>query len=101
MPAADDKGKSDALVLFGATGDLAKKKIFPAVYEMQKDGRLGIPIVGVASSEWTDDDLRKRAREAVAASVGTVDEAVFDEMARQMTYVSGDYREASTFETLA
>ncbi|CAN5188194.1 glucose-6-phosphate dehydrogenase [soil metagenome] len=95
------EGGSDALVLFGATGDLAKKKIFPAVYNMARAGRLGVPVVGVSSSEWSDDQLRERAREAVTTAVGIVDETLFSELARRMNYVSGDYREASTFERLA
>jgi glucose-6-phosphate 1-dehydrogenase len=61
---------SDALVLFGATGDLARKKIFPAVYAMQRDGRAGMPIIGVASSDLSDDDLRQRAHDAVLESAG-------------------------------
>jgi glucose-6-phosphate 1-dehydrogenase len=95
-----DSPRSDALVLFGATGDLAKKKIFPAVYEMERVGSCGVPVVGVASSELTDEDLRKRAYEAIAER-GAVDERVWAELAARFTYVSGDYREASTFDTLA
>ena len=55
--------RSDALVMFGATGDLAKKKLFPAVYAMAKAGVLtGVPVIGVASSEWDEDRLREHAR---------------------------------------
>ncbi|MGH9139372.1 MAG: glucose-6-phosphate dehydrogenase [Acidimicrobiales bacterium] len=97
--------KSDALVLFGATGDLARKKLFPAVYDMERDGLLdGAPVIGVASSDWTDDDLRQRARESIQERLTPgepFDEARFESVARRMTYVSGDYREASTFEGLA
>ena len=63
--ATDSADRCDALVLFGATGDLARKKIFPAVYEMQKAGRLGIPVIGVASSAGDDDFIRERARKAL------------------------------------
>src|SRR6188474_1897683 len=92
---------SDALVLFGATGDLAKKKIFPAVYQIEKAGRLGVPVVGVSSSEWTDEQLRERARESIVASSNDLDETIFHELASRITYVSGDYRDGSTFEVLA
>jgi len=70
--APDGNPHCDALVLFGITGDLAKKKLFPAVYHMVREGSLpdSIPIVGVASSPWSDDDLRTRARESIIASLG-------------------------------
>jgi glucose-6-phosphate 1-dehydrogenase len=92
--------RSDALVLFGATGDLARKKIFPAVYEMERNGSCSVPVVGVASSEWSDDDLRERAHESVA-SKGDVDEVAFKALSARMSYVSGDYREQTTFQQLA
>jgi glucose-6-phosphate 1-dehydrogenase len=97
------KPHSDALVLFGATGDLARKKIFPAVYAMVTGGRCSVPVIGVSSSEWTDDDLRDRAHEAIIERVGdgAVDETAWKDMAGRLSYVSGDYREASTFTTLA
>ena len=99
-----DVALSDAIVLFGATGDLARKKLLPAVYNMQRDGTLrGVPVLGVSSSAWTADQLRERALEAVTASLHgePVDQGAFDEVARLMDYVSGDYREADTFERLA
>jgi glucose-6-phosphate 1-dehydrogenase len=93
--------RSDAVVLFGATGDLAHKKIFPAVYNMEVTGACaGIPVVGVASSPWDDDELRAHARDAVTAK-GDIDEVVWKSLAESMSYVSGDYREAATFEHLA
>ncbi|HKE77375.1 MAG TPA: glucose-6-phosphate dehydrogenase [Acidimicrobiales bacterium] len=92
--------RSDALVLFGATGDLARKKVFPAVYEMELDNNCGVRVIGVASSEWTDDDLRTRARESIEEACD-LDETTWKGLAGQLSYVSGDYREASTFQTLA
>jgi glucose-6-phosphate 1-dehydrogenase len=93
--------RSDALVLFGATGDLAHKKIFPAVYAMEAAGVCaGMPIVGVASSGWDDDELRSHARDAITAK-GDIDEVAWKSLAASMSYVSGDYREASTFQNLA
>lgn len=96
------KPHSDALVLFGATGDLARKKIFPAVYEMEVGGRCGVPVIGVSSSDWDDDALRERAHTSIVERVdGGIDETVWKGLASRLTYVSGDYRDAETFEALA
>jgi glucose-6-phosphate 1-dehydrogenase len=97
----NDIPRSDALVLFGATGDLAKKKIFPAVYEMERAAVCGVPVVGVASSEWDDDQLRSAAHDAITANGAEIDEVAWKALASRLTYVSGDYREASTFQRLA
>ena len=67
---------ADALVLFGATGDLAKRKLFPALYHLVRRGELTVPVIGVARSDWTDDDFRPHARESVVANVDDPDEAV-------------------------
>ena len=91
---------SDALVLFGATGDLAKKKLFPAVYEMALDGDHRVPIVAFASSEWGDDELRAHARAGIEAK-GEVDEATWEELAGRICYVRGDYRDPASFSDLA
>ncbi|MFP5578293.1 MAG: glucose-6-phosphate dehydrogenase [Acidimicrobiia bacterium] len=95
--------RSDAVVLFGATGDLAKKKLYPALYQMVVDGSLaeGVPVIGVSSSEWSDEDLRDRIRESVSEQVDDVDEAALASLAERACYVSGDYREGSTFDDLA
>jgi glucose-6-phosphate 1-dehydrogenase len=97
---SDDAPPSDALVLFGATGDLAKKKIFPAVYEMTRIDHDHGPVVGFASSEWDDDRLRQHAREAIEAK-GPVDEGVWDDIAKRTSYVKGDYRDPASFAALA
>ncbi len=91
---------SDALVLFGATGDLAKKKIFPAVYEMTRIDHDHVPVIGFASSEWDDDRLRQHAREAIEAK-GDVDDAVWDDVCKRTSYVQGDYRDPESFAALA
>ena len=91
---------ADALVLFGATGDLAKKKIFPAVYNMTRSDHDHVPVVGFASSEWDDDRLRQHAREAIEAQ-GDVDEAVWEDVAKRTSYVRGDYRDPASFAALA
>lgn len=90
---------SDALVLFGATGDLAFKQIFPALYAMERRGQLNIPVIGLARPPWTDDQLRGRARESVAAR-GSLDAAVFDRLAGRLKYVAGDYTDAHVFVAL-
>lgn len=89
----------DALVLFGATGDLAFKKLFPALYELEADGRLGVPVVGVARSEWDDARLRERAVESIEAS-GRTDRPIIDKLVSRLQYVQGDYNATSTFEAL-
>jgi glucose-6-phosphate 1-dehydrogenase len=89
-------------VLFGATGDLAFKKLFPALYHLAGRGVLDdLPIIGVASSDWDDEALRHRARESIAASVGDADQAVVDRLAAALGYVSGNYAEQATFNRLA
>jgi glucose-6-phosphate 1-dehydrogenase len=81
--------QSDALVFFGATGDLAYEQIFPALYAMTRHGHLDIPIVGVAKPEWTVGQLRARARESIAAQ-GDLDHEAFDRLAARFSYVAGD-----------
>jgi glucose-6-phosphate 1-dehydrogenase len=90
---------SDALVFFGATGDLAYKQIFPALQKMVKRGTLDAPVIGVAKSGWTVEDLRKRARDSIAAHDG-VDEAAFEKLCELLRYVDGDYNDPATFTAL-
>jgi glucose-6-phosphate 1-dehydrogenase len=92
--------RSDALVFFGASGDLAHKKIFPALYAMTRRGHLDVPVVGVAKSDWKLEQLRARARDSIEQHGGGVDEAVFEKLASQLRYVDGDYRDAATFDEL-
>jgi glucose-6-phosphate 1-dehydrogenase len=92
---------SDALVFFGMSGDLAHKKIFPALYTMVKKGDLSVPVIGVASSQWTVDDLRNRARDSITEYGGGVDdEEAFTKLTGLMRYVDGNYNDASTFTEL-
>jgi glucose-6-phosphate 1-dehydrogenase len=91
--------QSDAFVFFGATGDLAYKKIFPALQAMMKRGHLNVQVVGVAKSGWTLDQFRGRARESVEQH-GEPDTAAFAMLSRLLRYVDGDYREAVTFQAL-
>jgi glucose-6-phosphate 1-dehydrogenase len=93
--------RSDALVLFGATGDLAHKKIYPALYHLTAEGRLTIPVIGVAAAGWGDDQLRSYATEAVKAGVDNPDPAVIEKLATNLCLVDGDYRDQGTFQRLA
>ncbi len=92
--------RSDALVLFGATGDLAHKKIFPAVYALHRRGLLNMPVIGVATSDWNDQQLRQHAASGVQQHGNGYDAASFAKFAAQLRYVRGDYRDAATFTTL-
>lgn len=92
---------SDALVFFGATGDLAYKKIFPALLALTRDGELNLPIIGVAHSNWSVQKLRERARasikQAAEDSGEKFDKTAFDRLARRLQYIDGDYNDADTF----
>jgi len=92
--------KADALVLFGVTGDLAYKKIFPSLYAMEQGGRLDVPVVGVAREGWTREKLIERARKSVQAQEGRFDGAVFDSFARRLRYVAGDYTDPGMYDRL-
>ena len=94
------KLRSDALVFFGATGDLAYKKIFPALQAMARRGKLDFPVVGVAKSAWTRDQLVERARAQLTEHGGGVDPEAFAKLEAQLRYVDGDYNDAETFTRL-
>jgi glucose-6-phosphate 1-dehydrogenase len=91
--------QSDALVFFGATGDLAYKKIFPALQAMSRRGRLNVPVIGVAKANWNLDQLRARAKASVEEH-GGLDPAGFENLIRRLRYVDGDYADATTFAAL-
>jgi len=90
---------SDAFVFFGATGDLAYKKIFPALQAMAKRGHLNVPIIGVAKSGWTLDQFSARARDSVERH-GGLDPAAFSKLYSLLRYVDGDYHDAATFRAI-
>jgi glucose-6-phosphate 1-dehydrogenase len=94
-----DKPKSDALVFFGATGDLAYKKIFPALQAMIKRGHLDVPVIGVAKAGWTLEQLRERARDSVEKH-GGLDAAAFSKLSSLLRYVDGDYNDPGTFQAI-
>jgi glucose-6-phosphate 1-dehydrogenase len=91
----------DALVIFGITGDLARKMTFQALYLLEKRGLLRCPVVGVAGRDLSDDDLRGRARDAIAASGTQIDEDTFTALAGRMRYVGGDFGDDGTYTRIA
>jgi glucose-6-phosphate 1-dehydrogenase len=90
---------SDALVFFGATGDLAHKKIFPALQAMVKRGHLTVPVIGVAKAGWNLDQLKARARDGVEKH-GGLDAAAFEKLCGLLRYVDGDYKDSATFQAI-
>ncbi len=100
MPKCDGP-PADVLVIFGITGDLARKMTFRALYRLERRELLECPIVGVASDDITVDELVKRAREAIAKSGETVDDAVFDRFAKRLSYLHGDVNDDALYESLA
>ena len=91
--------RADALVFFGATGDLAYKKIFPSLHAMARRGQLTVPVIGVAKAGWSLDQLRRQAQDSVEKH-GGLDHAAFATLAGLLRYVDGDYKDPATFETL-
>ena len=96
-----DAPRSDLLVMFGASGDLANKKLFPALYRLEARGELGIPVIGVALDDWTDAQLREHAHQSLVEAGEEIDEKVFAGLAQRMSYVSGNYSDERTFRALA
>jgi len=91
---------SDALVFFGATGDLAYKKIFPSLQAMVKGGSLNVPVIGVAKADWSLDQLRARARDSIEKHGGGVDRPAWDKLSGLLRYVDGDYQDPATFQAI-
>jgi glucose-6-phosphate 1-dehydrogenase len=94
------KPRSDALVFFGASGDLAYKKIFPALQAMVRHGKLDFPVIGVAKSSWNLAQLVERARASVNEHGGGEDAHAFPRLVAQLRYVDGDYNDPTTFARL-
>ncbi len=89
--------QSDALVLFGVTGDLAHKMVLPALYAMAKRGTLNVPVIGVAFPNWSLADLRNRVEDSIKRSGGIDDQRALDHLMSLLSYVSGDYNDRGTF----
>ena len=90
---------SDTFVFFGATGDLAYKKIFPALQAMVLNKELDVPVIGVARDPWSLDQLRERMRKSLEEH-GGLNQAAFDTLSSRLRYVSGEYNDPETFKAL-
>jgi glucose-6-phosphate 1-dehydrogenase len=91
----------DALVVFGITGDLARKMTFRSLYRLERRGLLDCPVIGVAVEDWSSEQLREHARQAVQATGEPIDDAVFARFAKRLSYVSGDFGAAATYHAVA
>src|ERR1700733_2570891 len=91
--------QSDALVFFGATGDLAYKKVFPAIQNLIQHGHLDVPAIGVAKAGWNLEQYQARARDSLEKH-GGIDESAFSRLLKLLRYVDGDYNERETFDQL-
>src|ERR1700748_1257584 len=96
--AAAGTGPADVFVIFGITGDLAKVMTFHSLYRLEQRGLLDCPIVGVAGSDGSHDDLSDHARSAIEGTVEQIDDAVFDRLIGRMSYLSGDFDAPETYE---
>ena len=92
---------ADVFVVFGITGDLAKVMTFNSLYRLEERGLLDCPIVGVAVSDWSADDLRTHAHDAIAACGTQIEDAVFERFAARLSYVSGDFGDSATYTRVA
>ena len=94
------ESRSDALVVFGVTGDLAHKMIFPALYAMVKRGVLNVPVIGVAFPKWSLERLQRRAKDSIERSGGIDDKRAFQRLLALLKYVNGDYTDSKTFTAI-
>jgi glucose-6-phosphate 1-dehydrogenase len=92
---------ADALVVFGISGDLARKMTFRSLYRLEAAGRLDCPVIGVALDDWSDDHLRQAAREAIAATEDSARKSVVNRLVERMSYVGGDFADPATYKRLA
>src|ERR1700676_29762 len=97
---SEDPAPADALVLFGAMGDLAHKKIFPALYNMVRHGHLDVPVIGVARAARTDEHLKERVRDSIQQQGGDIDQEALAKLQKLVRYVGGDYEKPETFDLL-
>jgi glucose-6-phosphate 1-dehydrogenase len=95
-----DQPAADAIVLFGATGDLAKRKLFPALYHLERTGQLNVPVIGVARSDWTDEAFCERTQESIIAAEPHADAAIVEPLKARLDLIQGDYAHQSTWEEL-
>ncbi|MEA2370512.1 MAG: glucose-6-phosphate 1-dehydrogenase [Solirubrobacteraceae bacterium] len=92
---------AELLVIFGITGDLARKMTFRSLYRLERQGQLDCPVLGVAADDWTVEQLRDHARQSISQTGETIDEAVFSSLANRLSYVSGDFSDPATFDRVA
>ena len=90
--------EADVLVLFGATGDLSKRKLFPSLYSLERSGRLQVPVIGVARSDWTDEGFRQHAHDAILTADPRAMAATIDTLRGRLDLVAGDYADITTFQ---
>jgi glucose-6-phosphate 1-dehydrogenase len=93
--------RSDALVLFGVTGDLAHKMIFPALYAMAKRGALKVPVIGVASPKWRLSHLHNRVKDSIKRTGGGDNQRALHDLLSVLSYVSGNYNDRDTFTKIS
>ncbi|HTW12326.1 MAG TPA: glucose-6-phosphate dehydrogenase [Solirubrobacteraceae bacterium] len=98
MTETKEPQEADALVIFGITGDLARKMTFRSLYRLERRGLLNQPVIGVAVDDWKVEQLIERARESIADTEGEVDDKVFDRFAKRLQYVSGDFGDSATYD---
>jgi glucose-6-phosphate 1-dehydrogenase len=92
---------ADALVLFGATGDLAKRKLFPALYHLEHSGKLTVPVIGVARSDWSDKAFREHAHDAIIAAIPDAAASTIEALMKRLDLIQGDYGDPTTWQGLA
>src|SRR5947208_8352143 len=92
---------ADALVVFGITGDLARKMTLRSLYRLERRGLLDCQVIGVAAEDWTVDHLRQHARESIEATGEQIDDEVFSRFASRLGYVSGDFGDDGTYGQVA
>ena len=91
---------ADALVLFGATGDLSKRKLFPALYHLERHKKLTVPVIGVARSDWTDEGFRQHGHDSIIAAIPDAAAFVIDSLAARLDLITGDYSDPATWKEL-
>jgi glucose-6-phosphate 1-dehydrogenase len=101
VPAGGVATKADKLVIFGISGDLARKMTFQSLYRMERRGEIGCQIIGVAIDDWSDDDLRNHARQAIESEVADAEPKVLDRVLKRLSYIAGDYSDPDTYKRVA
>jgi glucose-6-phosphate 1-dehydrogenase len=99
--ARDNHQEADGLVIFGITGDLAKRQTFIALYRLEESGLLHCPVIGVAAEDWSVERLRERARESIQAGVQSLDDTIFARLAGRLSYIGGDFNDDGVYKRVA